>query len=141
MVMLISTFVIAISFTIFFNLLANIFTLLLVDIPATIKLGQKGVLKHEPVLKKYTITISVCSVIVSVISILTYYLFIKYSFGYSISIFIGACLASGMVLWKVIWLHLRHPNNYSTWLDFYMKENVQYLSMFDKKIIAEKLNS
>lgn len=71
--MIIATCVIAISFVVFFYLFANIFVPLVFDIPATIKLGRKKIIKQRPVLKKYIITISIAVVIASLVLILSYY--------------------------------------------------------------------
>lgn len=137
--MIVATFIIVISFIVFFYMFANIFIPLLFDIPATIKLGRKNIIKYKPVLKKYIITILVCSIIVSIILALTYYFFVKYSFGFSISIFIGACLALLTSLWKTVWLFFRYSNNYFKWLDFYRKDNSHYLEVTDMGIIDEAL--
>jgi len=45
MTIVIATFVIAISFVVFFYLFANIFVPLVFDIPATIKLGRKEIIE------------------------------------------------------------------------------------------------
>lgn len=139
MIIIIATFIIAISFTVFFYLFSNIFVLLLFDIPATIKLGRKNIIEYKPVLKKYIINILVCSVIAFIIIALTYYFFIKYSFGFSISIFIGVCLAFLAVLWKIVWLFFRTLDAYFKWLDFYRKDNYYYLNTMDMDIINEAL--
>jgi len=139
MTIIIATFVIAISFVVFFYLFANIFVPLLFDIPATIKLGRKNIIKHKPVLKKYIITALTCSIIASIILALAYYFFIKYSFGFSISLFIGACLALLISLWKMVWLFSRYSDNYLKWLDFYRKDNSNYLETADMGIIDEAL--
>ena len=137
--MIIATFVIAISFIVFFYLFANIFVPIIFDIPATIELGRKNIIKHKPVLKKYIITALVCSIIASIILALAYYFFIKYSFGFSVSLFIGACLALVMSLWKMVWLFSRYSDNYLKWLDFYRKDNSHYLETSDMGIIDEAL--
>ncbi|HEY5588206.1 MAG TPA: hypothetical protein VIK86_04530 [Candidatus Paceibacterota bacterium] len=137
--MIISTFVIAISFVVFFYLFANIFVPLLFDIPATIKLGRKNIIKYKPVLKKYIITALSCSIIASIILALAYHFFIKYSFGFSISLFIGACLALLISSWKMAWLFSRYSDNYLKWLDFYRKDNSRYLETADMGIIDEAL--
>ncbi len=139
MTMIIATFVIAISFVVFFYLFANIFVPLLFDIPATTKLGRKNIIKQKPVLKKYIITILACSIVASIILALAYYFFIKYSFGFSISLFIGACLALLISLWKMVWLFSRYSDNYLKWLDFYRKDNSRYLETADMGIIDEAL--
>ncbi len=138
--MIIATFIIAISFVVFFFIFANIFTPLLIDVPATIKLGRKKILQYKPVLKRYISIIFIHILVASIILILTYYFFIKYSFGFSISIFIGACLALIVTLWKTFWLFFRYSDNHSAWLDFYIKENRQHLDTFDKDVIAKTLN-
>lgn len=125
--MLLATFVIAISFTVFFYLFANIFVLLIFDIPATIKLGRKNIIECKPVLKKYILIILVCGIIVFLILATAYYFFIKYSFGFSISIFFGACLALLAILWRIVWLFVRYSGIYLKWLDFYRNDNDQYL--------------
>lgn len=137
--MIIATFVITISFTVFFYLFANIFVPLIFDVPATIKLGRKNVIKQKPVLKKYTITITVATVITLLILGLSYYFFIRYSFGFSISIFIGAGLALLLSLWKIVWLFQRYSDNYIKWLDFYRKDNSLFLETPDMNIIDEAL--
>ena len=138
--MIVATFVIIISFAVFFFLFANILTPLLVDIPATIRLRRKGLLKNSLVLKSYIKIILVHSAIAFAILALAYYFFIKYSFGFSVSLFIGVCLAFTLSLWKIIWLFFRYSDNYSVWLDFYVKENLQYLDTSDKSIIAKVLS-
>lgn len=137
--MLIATFVIAISFVVFFYLFANIFVPLVFDIPATIKLGKKKIIKQQPVLKKYTITITVSVIIASLILGLSYYFFVRYSFGFSINLFIGAGLALLLSLWKMVWLFSRYSDNYLKWLDFYRKENSTFLDTPDMSIIDEAL--
>ena len=137
--MIIATVVIVISFMVFFYLFANIFTPLLFDIPATIKLGQKNILDYKIILKGYVKVVLVHSILTAIILALTYYFFIKYSFGFSVSIFVGAGLAVAFALWKTIWLFFSYSDNYSIWLDFYIKENMQYLSISDKTIIMEVL--
>jgi hypothetical protein len=138
--MIVATFVIIISFAVFFFLFANVFTPLFVDIPATIKLRRKGLLKDGLVLKNYIKTVLIHSVVAFIISVLAYYFFIKYSFGFSVSMFIGACLALALSLWKMIWLLFRYSDNYSVWLDFYVKENMQHLDMTDRDVIAKALS-
>lgn len=140
MLMLVATFVIIISFVVFFLLFANIFTPLFMDIPATIKLRRKGLLKDDLTLKNYIKTVLIHSIIAFVISALAYYFFIRYSFGFSISMFIGACLALVLSLWKMSWLFFHHSDNYLTWLDFYVKKNMQYLDITDRDVIVKALN-
>ena len=139
MTIIIATFVIAISFVVFFYLFANTFVSLLFDIPATIKLGRKNIIKQKPVLKKYIITALACSITASIILVLAYYFFIKYSFGFSISLFIGACLALLISLWKMVWLFSRYSDNYLKWLDFYRKDNSHYMKTASMGIIDEGL--
>src|SRR3990167_8391637 len=139
MTMIIATFVIAISFIVFFYLFANIFVPLVFDIPATVKLGRKNVIKQKPVLKKYIVTIIVAIMIASLILGLSYYFFIKYSLGFSISLFIGAGLALLLSLWKMVWLFSRYSDNYLKWLDFYKKDNSAFLETPDMNIIDEAL--
>ncbi|MBN1928937.1 MAG: hypothetical protein JW764_05295 [Chlorobiaceae bacterium] len=134
-----ATIIIVISFVIFFYLFANIFLLLLFDIPATFKFKRKELVDYKPVLKKYTLIVLICSVIVISVLSFTYFLFIKYSFGFSISIFVGACFALLQVIWKIISLFFRFSNNYIKWLDFYRKDNSQYLTEFDLNILNEAL--
>lgn len=139
MTILIATFVIAISFVVFFNLFANIFVPLVFDIPATIKLGKKDVIEQRPVLKKYVITITV-AVIVALFALgLAYYFYVRYSFGFSISLFLGAGLALLLSLWKMIWLFSRYSDNYLKWLDFYRKDNSAFLRESDMNTIDEAL--
>jgi len=140
MIMIIATIVIAFSFTVFFYLFANIFIPLLFDIPATIKLGRKNILDYKIVLKRYINSTLAHVVVATIILTLTYYFFIKYSFGFSVSIFVGAGLAIAVSSWKTIWLFFSYSDNYSTWLDFYIKENMQYLNISEKDIIMEALN-
>lgn len=137
--MIIAIFIIAISFVVFFYLFANIFVPLVFDIPATIKLGRKNIINHKPVLKKYIITALACSIIAFIILVLAYYFFIKYTFSFSISLFIGACLALLISLWKMVWLFSRYSDNYLKWLDFYRKDNSHYLKTADLGIIDEAL--
>lgn len=137
--MIIATFVIAISFVVFFYLFANIFVPLVFDIPATIKLGRKNIIKHKPVLKKYIITIIVAVIVASLILSLSYYFFVRYSFGFSISLFIGAGLALLSSLWKMVWLFSRYSDNYLKWLDYYRKDNSIFLETPDMNIIDEAL--
>lgn len=137
--MLIATFVIAISFIVFFYLFANIFVPLVFDVPATIKLGRKKIIKQRPVLKKYITTIAVAVIIACLILGLSYYFFVVYSFGFSISLFIGAGLALLLSLWKMIWLFSRYSDNYLKWLDFYRKDNSAFLNTPDMNIIDEAL--
>jgi|GEM_PF-2627630 len=137
--MLIATFVIAISFIVFFYLFANIFVPLVFDVPATIKLGRKKIIKQRSVLKKYIITITVAAIIASLILGLSYYFFVVYSFGFSISLFIGAGLALLLSLWKMVWLFSRYSDNYLKWLDFYRKDNSAFLNTPDMNIIDEAL--
>jgi len=139
MTMIIATFVIAISFVVFFYLFANIFVPLVFDIPATIKLGRKNIIKHKPVLKKYIITIIVAVIVASLILSLSYYFFVRYSFGFSISLFIGAGLALLSSLWKMVWLFSRYSDNYLKWLDYYRKDNSIFLETPDMNIIDEAL--
>ena len=139
MTIIIATFVIAISFIVFFYLFSNIFVPLVFDIPATVKLGRKNIIKQKPVLKKYILTITVAIIIASLILGLSYYFFIKYSFGFSISLFIGAGLALLLSLWKMVWLFSRYSDNYLKWLDFYRKDNSAFLETPDMNIIDEAL--
>lgn len=139
MTILISTFVIAISFGVFFYLFANIFVPLLFEIPATIKLGRKNIIQQKPVLKKYIIIVLSFSIILVIILTLSYYLFIKYEFGFLISMFIGACLALLMSLWKIVWLFVRYSKNHLAWLDFYRRDNASYLDTMDMNVIDEAL--
>lgn len=113
--------------------------LLLFDIPATLKLKRNKIINHKPVLKKYVLIVLICSVIALSILSLTFYFFNKYSFGFSISIFIGACFALLEVLWKTVSLFFHFSNSYTKWLDFYRKDNSQYLEVFDLNIINEAL--
>lgn len=139
MIYFFATIIIIISFVIFFYLFANIFLLLLFDIPATFKLKRKELVDHKPVLKKYTLIVLICSAITISVLSFTYFLFIKYSFGFSISIFIGACFALLQVFWKIISLFFHFSNNYVKWLDFYRKDNSQYLTEFSLSILNEAL--
>lgn len=138
--MIVATFVTIISFAVYFLLFANILTPLFIDIPATIKLRRKGLLEDNTVLKNYIKTVSINSIVAFVISEIAYYFFIKYDFGFSVSLFIGVCLALVLSLWKMIWLLFRYSDNYAVWLDFYVKENMQHLDLFDRDIIAKALN-
>ena len=54
MKIILATFIIAISFVIFFFLFSNILVVLLFDIPATLKLKRYKIINHKPVFKKYT---------------------------------------------------------------------------------------
>jgi hypothetical protein len=137
--MIIATFVIAISFIVFFYLFANIFVPLVFDIPTTVKLGRKNIIKQKPVLKKYIITIIVAAIIAFLILGLSYYFFIKYSFGFSISLFIGAGLALLLSLWKMVWLFFRYSDNHLKWLAFYRKDNATFLKTPDMNTIDEAL--
>ena len=139
MILILATFIIAISFVIFFYLFSNILLLSLFDIPATLKLKRNKIINHKPVLKKYVLIVLICSVIALSILSLTFYFFDKYSFGFSISIFIGACFALLAVLWKIVCLFFHFSDNYIRWLDFYRKDNSQYLEVFDLNIINEAL--
>ncbi|MDD4902570.1 MAG: hypothetical protein PHE24_05545 [Patescibacteria group bacterium] len=141
MIMLLATLIIVIFFTTFFYLFANIFIPLFFDIPATIRLGQKNIIKQQPVLKKYIITISAYSIAGFIILLANYYFFIKYSFGFSISIFIGAGLGLLGGSWKIIWLFFRKSDNYLKWLDFYRKDNSYYLKTIDINILNEALGN
>lgn len=140
MIIIASIFITSISFAVFFYLFANVFTPLLFDISATIKLGRKSIIKKKPVLKKLITTILVCTFITFVILVFAYYLFYKYSFGFSISIFIGASLALITSLWKMFWLFFHQSDNYSQWLDFYIKDNSRYLKTTDMEKIYQALN-
>lgn len=113
MIIIVATFVIIISFAVFFYLFANIFIPLLVDIPATIKLRRKGLLKDSLALRNYIKIVLIHGIVAFLILALAYYFFIKYSFGFSVSMFIGVCLALILSLWKMIWLFFRYSDNYS----------------------------
>ncbi len=139
MILILATFIIAISFVIFFYLFSNILLLSLFDIPATLKLKRNKIINHKPVLKKYILIVLICSVIALSILSLTFYFFNKYSFDFSISIFIGACFALLTVLWKMVCLFFHLTDHYIKWLDFYRKDNSQYLAVFDLNIINKAL--
>lgn len=138
--MIIATFVIVISFIVFFYLFANIFIPLAFDIPATIKLGKRKIINQQPVLKKYILTITFSAIVASLVLSLSYYFFVRYSLGFSISIFIGAGLALLLSLWKMLWLLPPRSDNYLKWLDFYIKDNSSFLETSDTRIIDEVLS-
>lgn len=137
MTMIIATFIIIIFSILFFYLFANILIPLIIDIPVTIKLGKHKIIKHKPAVKRYIKIILVGSAISVCILAVVYCLFTKYSFGFCISIFIGAFLALLAVLWKMILL--RQGDNYYTWLNFYIGENKRYLKIVDVEVIADAL--
>ncbi|MBP7017035.1 MAG: hypothetical protein KBB23_07595 [Smithella sp.] len=139
MILILAIFIIAISFVIFFYLFSNILLLSLFDIPATLKLKRNKIINHKPVLKKYILIVLICSVITLSILSLTFYFFNKYSFGFLISIYIGACFALLTVLWKMVCLFFHLTDHYIKWLDFYRKDNSQYLAVFDLNIINKAL--
>jgi hypothetical protein len=139
MIIILATFIIAISFVIFFFLFSNILVVLLFDIPATLKLKRNKIINHKPVFKKYIQIVLINSVIVLSILSLIFYLFDKYSWGFLISIFIGVCFALLTVLWKMVCLFFHLTDHYIRWLDFYRKDNSQYLEVFDLNTINEAL--
>lgn len=135
MIYIIATITIAISYVVFFYLFANIFTPLFLDIPATLKLKRKDLINSRPVLKKYIITVFFSGLLTSIILFFTYYFWVNYSFGYSISILIGSSLAILSTIWKMIWMLFRYSDNFFRWLDFYRNDNKYYLITQDLEVI------
>ena len=78
-------------------------------------------------------------IITSLVLGLLYYFFVRYSFDFTISLFIGVGLALLLSLWKMVWLFSRYSDNYLKWLDFYRKDNSAFLETPDMNIIDEAL--
>mgnify|MGYP007061425413 CR=1 FL=1 len=141
MTIIIATLVIAVSAIIFHFLWSNIIIITFFDIPTTLKLSRIDYLEVNKIglLKKQIVSVVISTVIVIMILSIMYYLFSKYSFGWTISVLIGIIISLLRSIYLSSYIK-RNKENYSNWLNLYLRDNREYLSAIDANTVSKVLS-
>jgi uncharacterized membrane protein len=141
MAIIIATLVIAVSAIIFHFLWSNIIIITFFDIPTTLKLSKVDYLEVNKIglLKKQIVSVAISTVIVIMILSIMYYLFSKYSFGWTISVLIGIIISLLRSIYLSFYIK-RNKENYSNWLNLYLRDNREYLSAIDADTVSKILS-